>query len=365
MKQTTDEPSEIDVLCGQDATFLQHTGNKLLRYQMDLVLEEYKQCDDRRRKITLIDKIIEVMRKNYCSRFLRQRPGTSEWEEIDQQSIRDKVSHALRFAARRRCHRNCPGKGKSRVPRLAQSQRAAKLNDSLSSSSSFISLPCLANDESLDEESKVRVANMHQLQQRILGRMMVAPDKNIVSNDEDLSLSLTSSSHSRSTQFSTDMEDNTFEDMIVREVPRVGPLPFLPGSMAPQKALNVQATSFSSVSSHSGWNEMAPRGSMAHVMSTTEEPYSLYAPAAHHHCRHPSMSQEHQPFLPRILDHQPLPYNRNCWELRTDDYFAASKRSFPYLRPMRPFDSLYHPSNEAHLSLPSKFTGTRKVFSTF
>ena len=103
-------PASNDVLCGQDATYGQHPGNALLRQQLQEALGDYQLATDRRDKIVLIDNIITYMRETHNTRFVRlsdERRGC--WTTVSEQSVRDKVSHALRFAARRQQKQSSKG----------------------------------------------------------------------------------------------------------------------------------------------------------------------------------------------------------------------------------------------------------------
>lgn len=92
------EVKEFDVLCGSKNNSLnRHRGNLLLRQRVSQHLDEYEQAKNKQDKMDINRAIIKYMRSKYGSRFLRQR-GNGDWVEVDEQCVRDKVSHAVRFA---------------------------------------------------------------------------------------------------------------------------------------------------------------------------------------------------------------------------------------------------------------------------
>ena len=209
------EPSALDVLCGQDANYGLHTGNKILRKQIDLVLPSYRQTNDRREKIARIDEIITFMRIHYKSRFLKPRPqpdanGETVWEEVSEQSVRDKVSHALRFAARRLEQGSSttkkPRRNKSKqAKRGSKSKKAAKEAAAAATAKEASASSSAANSddetEELDEASKIRLAWLHKRQLEILEELLKQDDESV--NDEDSSTTNFSSSTSVSSASAT------------------------------------------------------------------------------------------------------------------------------------------------------------------
>lgn len=170
-------PKSNDVLCGQDATYGHHPGNVLLRQQIEEAMEPYIQATDRSDKIAMIDGIIRIMRETYAARFLRLDETNVQWEQVSEQSVRDKVSHALRFAARRQkqaksTHKYNP-KNKSKAPHKAR----ALLHKPLLNRKSTTKAPPTASTvetggEELDADARAYLDRIHTAQQRILARMM-------------------------------------------------------------------------------------------------------------------------------------------------------------------------------------------------
>ena len=92
---------ETDVLCGSKNTTLgKHHGNVLLSQRVKHHLEDYERATTRQEKSQINRSIINYMREKHGSRFLRQKGDV--WVEIEEQAIRDKVTHALRFASIRK-----------------------------------------------------------------------------------------------------------------------------------------------------------------------------------------------------------------------------------------------------------------------
>ena len=321
MNLATPAPAETDVLCGQDAKFLQHTGNKLLRDQLEDALEGYMKCADRQEKIAIIDKIIQVMRNNHRARFLRQCEGTGGWKEIDEQSVRDKVSHALRFAARRRKD----GGNRTEKPRLVKRKKTTKVHTRKSLPSN---ISVSTDAESLDSDARKRVLSIHQLQQRILERMFATPDDAQSSEGEE-DYMLNASSHSRNSA----AEDNAGNKNRGAELDSLEPIPLPMNHRVPP---------------HS-YNEFASQPSPSHPFAPTRSGPALQLSSGFsgkgphaNPIREDSFPFTHtcplrgfQPnSLPRIFEET----DNTCrayFELRTDDHFNIYRpqRSYPFSLP--------------------------------
>jgi hypothetical protein len=89
-------PTDFDCLCGKDTTFGTHPGNRIFRQQILDSLPKYQAAKSKMDKMLVTKSVIAFMKKKK-SRFLKLRNNGS-WVEIDGQSARDKISHALRFA---------------------------------------------------------------------------------------------------------------------------------------------------------------------------------------------------------------------------------------------------------------------------
>jgi len=90
---------DTDVLCGSKNTLLgKHHGNVLLRKQFHQHLSNYEQSSTKRQRVAINRTILNCMRRKYGSRFLRQKEN-GDWVEMDEQGVRDKISHGLRFAS--------------------------------------------------------------------------------------------------------------------------------------------------------------------------------------------------------------------------------------------------------------------------
>lgn len=105
-------PKENDVLCGKDKTYNKHPGNQKFRERIEASVEKYQQVKTKQDKMRFTRDFVHSMRTDYNTRFLKRITldnniaacGDSDdkyaWQEISQQMARDKVSHALRFAAK-------------------------------------------------------------------------------------------------------------------------------------------------------------------------------------------------------------------------------------------------------------------------
>ena len=93
-----ERPTSLDCLCGKDTTFGRHPGNRMFRKKILASLPGFLAAKNKPEKMKVTKSILDFMKKE-GSRFLKLRHNGS-WVEIDRQAARDKVSHALRFAAR-------------------------------------------------------------------------------------------------------------------------------------------------------------------------------------------------------------------------------------------------------------------------
>lgn len=97
-----DAPSEFDVLCGSKSTaFNNHPGNHLFRQKVHSCLSTYERARTKQEKMKINRQIVAFMRSKFGARFLKQHKDGS-WGIAEEQSIRDKVSHALRYAAQQK-----------------------------------------------------------------------------------------------------------------------------------------------------------------------------------------------------------------------------------------------------------------------
>jgi len=74
----------------------------VFRSLIESFVETYQQADQKHDRMRITRQIIAVMKHKYRSRFLKstsKEKGQLQWEEISYELARDKVSHALRFAA--------------------------------------------------------------------------------------------------------------------------------------------------------------------------------------------------------------------------------------------------------------------------
>ena len=93
------EPLKTDVLCGKDTTLARHPGNQLFREKIQAELPQYLKARSKQDKMKITKSIVQFVTIKQKSRFLKLK-NNGQWVEIDGTAARDKVSHALRFAAR-------------------------------------------------------------------------------------------------------------------------------------------------------------------------------------------------------------------------------------------------------------------------
>jgi len=95
---TITEPTEMDILCSKDKSVAKHPGNLVFRERIEQGTADYSTALSKQEKMKITRDIVTFMQNNYGSRFLKQKGEA--WVEINNQMARDKVSHALRFAAK-------------------------------------------------------------------------------------------------------------------------------------------------------------------------------------------------------------------------------------------------------------------------
>jgi hypothetical protein len=96
-----DSPGDLDVLCGKDKNLKNHPGNKAFSSMIDTMVIRYQGASSKQEKMNITRDIVLNMKKQYNTRFLKKSmvDGKEVWKEIPDQLARDKVSHAIRFAA--------------------------------------------------------------------------------------------------------------------------------------------------------------------------------------------------------------------------------------------------------------------------
>lgn len=94
------EPRLFDILCGKDKTFNKHHGNQVFRETIVSYQDMYMQSRSKHEKMLITKEIVASLQAKYNARFVKLSKNGSEWVEITDQVARDKVSHALRFAAK-------------------------------------------------------------------------------------------------------------------------------------------------------------------------------------------------------------------------------------------------------------------------
>ena len=164
---TVAKPTKFDVLCGSKSKAVaSHPGNILLSEKVEESLEAYQQARNKQERITINRSVILFMRKKYQSRFLKQNQDGS-WSVAEEQSVRDKVSHAIRHALAKKKKSN------------ASAPTSYTLDD--------IKIHDLYEDAE-DAETRMRISRVFDRQQAILASMMQQ------TGDESSRLSTTSHS---------------------------------------------------------------------------------------------------------------------------------------------------------------------------
>ncbi|GAX20264.1 hypothetical protein FisN_6Hh215 [Fistulifera solaris] len=96
-----ESPGDLDVLCGKDKNMKNHPGNKAFSSMIDTMVTRYQGASSKQEKMNITREIVLEMKRQYNTRFLKKSmvDGKEVWSEIPDEKARDKVSHAIRFAA--------------------------------------------------------------------------------------------------------------------------------------------------------------------------------------------------------------------------------------------------------------------------
>jgi lipopolysaccharide biosynthesis glycosyltransferase len=100
----TSHPNLFDIKCGQDTSYENHCGNQLLRLKIVSRAQTYHQIADsttittgkKKLKSMIIRQIVNEMKEQCASRFLRYDKINLCWNEIPKQLAHEKVSHSMR-----------------------------------------------------------------------------------------------------------------------------------------------------------------------------------------------------------------------------------------------------------------------------
>lgn len=130
------EPTEMDVLCSKDKSVAKHPGNVVFRERIEQGTKTYSVATNKQEKMKITRDIVSFMQVKHGSRFLKKEGNV--WVEINNQTARDKVSHALRFAAKQLMAGIAPSTTKKSPKTTSRSSRKRSVC-SLSSSSSHSS----------------------------------------------------------------------------------------------------------------------------------------------------------------------------------------------------------------------------------
>lgn len=154
-----EDPTEYDVLCGNDKAFTDHPGNLLFREQIKIQTSAYQRAQTKQDKMKITRHIVSTLRTKYQSRFLKPKNGY--FLEVNDIAARDKISHALRFAVQQ-------------LEKREQCERPQQCEREISGSS------IVSSD---DDDASSAVPNLYGRQQEILEGL----ETDSILTDEELS----------------------------------------------------------------------------------------------------------------------------------------------------------------------------------
>jgi len=93
-------PSDFDVVCAKGREAFNHPGNQRFRITIANHLQRYSQAKSKLQKSSLVDEIVDMVRKESgdVGGFVRQDTRTGLWYEIGDHHAREKVGHGFREA---------------------------------------------------------------------------------------------------------------------------------------------------------------------------------------------------------------------------------------------------------------------------
>jgi hypothetical protein len=109
----------MDILCGRGKS-IAHRGNARFRELIDAKKDVYQAARRREDKTRLTCEIVAELRQS--SRFLLKDPKLQLWFEVDEEYIKEKVSHALRSRPNEERKRRSKPNKKKIVRKQTQSQ---------------------------------------------------------------------------------------------------------------------------------------------------------------------------------------------------------------------------------------------------
>lgn len=132
-------PTDDDILCGQDRTFARRRGNVIYYDLIQAQALRYSISSSKYEKMQLTKNIVAEM-QSHGARFLRKtfrrqegcgggggRNSSGDWVELSLVAARDRVSHALRFAAR--CSKTYHAVVASKAPTTVMNQESSSSNN--------------------------------------------------------------------------------------------------------------------------------------------------------------------------------------------------------------------------------------------
>jgi hypothetical protein len=172
----------FDILCGKDKTFSKHEGNQIFSKTIATFQDVYASAASKQDKMNITKEIVQKLRTEYGARFVKLHRGN--WQEISDQVARDKVSHALRFAAKggrgwsgsrtKPCLKTAPSRmiacsGRRPNPAV-ESPATSSIDSENPSSSSSISSHADANfdDDASERDEDATVESLFERQRLIL-----------------------------------------------------------------------------------------------------------------------------------------------------------------------------------------------------
>lgn len=173
------EPTEMDILCSKDKSVAKHPGNVVFRERIERGTVPYVTAANKQEKMKITRDIVTAMQSKYGSRFLKQKGDA--WVEINNQMARDKVSHALRFAAKNLPGNNNNSKSK-KINKISQCKDSMESHYSTEDESSHSGHSSVASEGPIakslgDEAASAPLPSIFMLQQNILTHLQSNTDE--------------------------------------------------------------------------------------------------------------------------------------------------------------------------------------------
>ena len=110
-----DVPGPDDVICAKGSEGSKHEGNKYFRSLLRKYVQRYPQISSKGERTLIVSEIIDSMRRQRGTRFVKKNETTGDWVEVKDRLVTEMVSQYFRKLSKLSIHTN-----KSKFPSKKQ-----------------------------------------------------------------------------------------------------------------------------------------------------------------------------------------------------------------------------------------------------